>query len=233
MLRIEVTDDGGGGADPANGTGLPGVERRVATFDGILAVSSPAGGPTIVVMEVPCALSSPKTFSSSGRGMTGCSRRTGVTSRRGRRCGPHCCKRWSSGGRMSRSSMSGSRPVSPTKACARRWAARQQIPGLPVLVLSQYVEQLYARELLADQAGGVGYLLKDRVFSDDQFVDVLRTVAAGGTVMDPRSWPSCSAAAPRRAPRPLSHRERQVLELMAEGRSNSAIANRSSSRKRP
>ena len=64
MLRIEVTDDGHGGADPANGTGLLGVERRVATFDGILAVSSPAGGPTIVVIEVPCALSSPKTFSS-------------------------------------------------------------------------------------------------------------------------------------------------------------------------
>jgi signal transduction histidine kinase len=64
MLRIEVTDDGHGGADPANGTGLVGVERRVATFDGILAVSSPPGGPTIVVIEVPCELSSPKTCSS-------------------------------------------------------------------------------------------------------------------------------------------------------------------------
>ena len=64
MLRIEVTDDGHGGADPANGTGLLGVERRVGTFDGILAVSSPAGGPTIIVIEVPCALSSPKTSSS-------------------------------------------------------------------------------------------------------------------------------------------------------------------------
>jgi DNA-binding NarL/FixJ family response regulator len=52
-------------------------------------------------------------------------------------------------------------------------------------VLSPYVEQLYARELLADQAGGVGYLLKDRVFNDDQFVDAIRTVAGGGTVMDP------------------------------------------------
>jgi signal transduction histidine kinase len=60
MLRIEVTDFGLGGADPSAGTGLAGVERRLATFDGILAVSSPIGGPTIVVMEVPCALSSPK-----------------------------------------------------------------------------------------------------------------------------------------------------------------------------
>jgi signal transduction histidine kinase len=61
MLRAEVTDDGAGGADPAGGTGLAGVERRLAAFDGILAVSSPPGGPTIVVIEVPCALSSPKT----------------------------------------------------------------------------------------------------------------------------------------------------------------------------
>jgi signal transduction histidine kinase len=60
MLRAQVTDDGPGGADPALGTGLAGVERRLATFDGILAVSSPAGGPTILVIEVPCALSSPK-----------------------------------------------------------------------------------------------------------------------------------------------------------------------------
>jgi len=64
LLRIEVTDDGAGGADPAAGTGLRGLERRLATFDGILAVSSPPGGPTLIVIEVPCALSSPKTSSS-------------------------------------------------------------------------------------------------------------------------------------------------------------------------
>ena len=63
MLRAEVTDDGAGGANPALGTGLIGVERRLATFDGILAVNSPPGGPTIVVIEVPCALSSAKTSS--------------------------------------------------------------------------------------------------------------------------------------------------------------------------
>jgi signal transduction histidine kinase len=63
MLRIEVADDGAGGADPGRGTGLCGIERRLGTFDGILAVSSPAGGPTMIVMEVPCALSSPKTCS--------------------------------------------------------------------------------------------------------------------------------------------------------------------------
>jgi len=64
MLRVEVTDDGHGGADPAQGTGLAGVERRMSTFDGIVAVSSPPGGPTIIVIEVPCALSLPKICSS-------------------------------------------------------------------------------------------------------------------------------------------------------------------------
>jgi signal transduction histidine kinase len=64
MLRVEVTDDGQGGADPEQGTGLAGVERRMSTFDGIVAVSSPPGGPTIVVIEVPCALSLPKICSS-------------------------------------------------------------------------------------------------------------------------------------------------------------------------
>jgi signal transduction histidine kinase len=63
MLRIEVTDYGTGGADPARGSGLQGVERRLATFDGILAVSSPPGGPTMIVMEIPCALSSQRTSS--------------------------------------------------------------------------------------------------------------------------------------------------------------------------
>jgi DNA-binding NarL/FixJ family response regulator len=106
-------------------------------------------------------------------------------------------------------------------------AARQEIPGLPVLVLSQYVEQLYARELLADGGGGVGYLLKDRVFNDDQFIDAVRTVAGGGTAMDPEVVAKLLGRRSREEPLArLSGREREVLELMAEGRSNSAIAQR-------
>ena len=106
-------------------------------------------------------------------------------------------------------------------------AARQQVPGLPVLLLSQYVEQLYARELLADQSGAVGYLLKDRVFNDDQFVDAVRTVAAGGTVMDPDVVTKLLGRRFRDEPvTRLSAREREVLALMAEGRSNVAIAQR-------
>jgi DNA-binding NarL/FixJ family response regulator len=105
--------------------------------------------------------------------------------------------------------------------------ARRQVPGLPVLILSQYVEQLYARELLADQAGAVGYLLKDRVFNDDRFVDAIRTVAGGGTVMDPEVISKLLGRRARDEPiTRLTAREREVLELMAEGRSNSAIAQR-------
>jgi DNA-binding NarL/FixJ family response regulator len=106
-------------------------------------------------------------------------------------------------------------------------AARRQVPGLPVVVLSQYVEQLYARELLADQAGGVGYLLKDRVFDDDSFVDAIRAVATGGTVMDPEVVSKLLVRRSRDGPvTRLTGREREVLALMAEGRSNSAIAER-------
>jgi len=105
--------------------------------------------------------------------------------------------------------------------------ARRAVPGLPILVLSQYVEQLYARELLADQAGGVGYLLKDRVFSDAAFASAVRDVAAGGTVLDPEVVSRLMARRVRSGPlAALTPREREVLALMAEGRSNAAIAAR-------
>jgi DNA-binding NarL/FixJ family response regulator len=105
--------------------------------------------------------------------------------------------------------------------------ARARRPGMPVLVLSQYVEQLYARELLLSGAEGVGYLLKDRVADVGMFVDAVRNVAAGGTVLDPDvvtrmlSHHERSQAAAR-----LTPREREVLALMTEGRSNAAIASK-------
>ena len=103
-------------------------------------------------------------------------------------------------------------------------AARTEVPGLPVLVLSQHVEPLYARELLTDRNGGVGYLLKDRISNVAHFVDAVRRVADGGTVMDPEVVSQLLA---RREPLAvLTAREREVLGQMAEGRSNAAIAGR-------
>ncbi|MBE1491260.1 LuxR C-terminal-related transcriptional regulator [Plantactinospora soyae] len=105
--------------------------------------------------------------------------------------------------------------------------ARARIPGLPILVLSQHVEQLYARELLADRSGAIGYLLKDRVSNVGQFVDAVRQVANGGTVMDPEVIGQLLAKHAGTEPlHPLTAREREVLGLMAEGRSNAAIAGR-------
>ncbi len=107
--------------------------------------------------------------------------------------------------------------------------ARAGTPGLPVVILSQHVERLYARELLADGRGGVGYLLKNRVSDVRQFLDAVRRVAAGGTALDPEVVAQLLTrrAAVRGAGRPLDRltaREREVLAAMAEGRSNSAIA---------
>jgi DNA-binding NarL/FixJ family response regulator len=103
--------------------------------------------------------------------------------------------------------------------------ARAQVPGTPILVLSQYVEVSYADDLLADRAGGVGYLLKDRVSEIAEFLDALDRVAGGGTVLDPEVVGQLLVR--RRRDDPLRHltpREREVLALMAEGRSNTAIA---------
>lgn len=94
-------------------------------------------------------------------------------------------------------------------------------------MLSQHVEQLYARELLSDSAGGAGYLLKDRVSDVARFVDAVRRVAAGGTAMDPEVVSRLLARHARQEPlQRLTPREREVLGLMAEGRSNAAIAAR-------
>jgi DNA-binding NarL/FixJ family response regulator len=104
-------------------------------------------------------------------------------------------------------------------------AARERVPGTPILVLSQYVEERYATELIGGGAQGVGYLLKERVADVAEFVQTVRKIAAGGTVIDPevigqllgrrRSGDRLEALTPR---------EREVLGLMAEGRSNAAIA---------
>jgi DNA-binding NarL/FixJ family response regulator len=102
---------------------------------------------------------------------------------------------------------------------------RERFPETAILIVSQYVERAYANELLSDGRGGVGYLLKDRIMDVDEFVDAVRRVAAGGTALDPEV---VSQLLTRRrsdsALDTLTPREREVLALMAEGRSNAGIA---------
>jgi DNA-binding NarL/FixJ family response regulator len=105
--------------------------------------------------------------------------------------------------------------------------ARSQLPGAPMLVLSQYVEASYAADLLADGSGAVGYLLKDRVARVAEFLDALDRVARGATVLDPQVIAQLLAGQRRDDPLgALTARERQLLALMAEGHSNTAISQR-------
>lgn len=116
-------------------------------------------------------------------------------------------------------------PTFTNEGLAAAIEARARRPRLPVLVLSQYVEQLYARELMRSGAEGIGYLLKDRVADVATFVSAVRQVAGGGTVLDPDVVTRMLSRRDRDSSLArLSPREREVLALMAEGRSNGAIA---------
>lgn len=118
-------------------------------------------------------------------------------------------------------------PTNTDEGLRAALGARARIPGLPILILSQHVETLYARELLADRAGGVGYLLKESVFDADQFLDAIERVAGGGTALDPAVVTRLLGPAPSAGPLDsLTERERSVIALMAEGLSNHAIAAR-------
>jgi DNA-binding NarL/FixJ family response regulator len=105
-------------------------------------------------------------------------------------------------------------------------SARKRVPGLPILVLSQYVEESYAVELVAGGAQGIGYLLKERVADVTEFVAAVRQVAAGGTCIDQEVITQLLVRKRQNPVNALSPREREVLELMAQGMTNTAIADR-------
>lgn len=116
-------------------------------------------------------------------------------------------------------------PSHTTEGLEAATALRAQRRAFPVLVLSQWVEPLYARQLLESGEGAIGYLLKDRVSDVNAFLDAVRQVATGGTVLDPDVVATLISARSRPLDR-LTDREREVLTLMAEGRTNAAIAAR-------
>src|SRR5919202_123124 len=212
-LVVEVTDDGRGGADPA-GNGLSGLRKRVEALDGTLRVASPPGGPTLVralLREGLLRLLSESGFEVAAAVADGEGLVAAVEEHR-----PDVCV---VDVRLP--------PTFTDEGVRAALEARRRVPGVPVLVLSQYVERTYAAELLSDGRGGVGYLLKERVADVREFVDAVRRVAEGGTAMDPEAVAQLLGGRDDDSPlAELTPRERDVLALMAEGRTNSAIAER-------
>ena len=233
---IEVADDGVGGAE-AGGSGLRGLADRRRGTRRPAASREPAGRRHAGRAEIPLAHAG--VVGSSARPMRVVLADDSVLLREGiarlledagfevvgqAGTARSCCSRCAPTRPTSRSSTSGCRRPTPTRACGPRSEIREKHPETGVLVLSQYVEPDYALELLAESAEGVGYLLKDRVADVDEFAAAVRRVGEGGSALDPRSSRSSSAGAGRDDPLDeLTPREREVLELMAEGRSNQAI----------
>ena len=239
LLRVRVTDDGTGGASMAAGTGLRGLAERVRTVDGRLEIDSPPGGPTMVTVELPRTPEDrlPKDRHAHrdrqgfGRAAAGLIE---ILADRGHEVAAavgdadalcaavaeHHPDVTIVDVRMP--------PTHTDEGLRAAVALRRDYPGLGVLVFSQYIETSYAAELLGAEssggAAGVGYLLKDRVVDVAEFVDALTRVAAGGTALDPEVVTQMLERPAAGTLAGLTSREREVLGLMAEGRSNSAIS---------
>ena len=235
VLRLEVNDDGIGGANAAlgsskHGSGLAGLAERVSTVDGRIEVVSPAGGPTVVTVELPQELRGHQCGSLSPR----------VPLRRATRAaqGPRADhlrgrvrRRLAAGrgGRTPSGRRRGGHPEPPPTHTDEGLRAalqlRQKHPGTGVLMFSQYIETSYSAQLLEGGAAGVGHPLKDRVANVAEFSAALQRVADGGTALDPEVVSQLFRASRQRGGlATLTPRERQALALMAEGRSNAGIA---------
>ncbi len=222
---VEIRDDGVGGADPSAGSGLSGLADRVAALDGLLDVESPPGqrngrargGPVRVVLAEDSVLlreGIARILDEAGIEVVG---QAGDAEDLLRKVRAHKPDVAITDIRM---------PPSHTDEGLRAaHEIRGELPEVGVLVLSQYVEEGYALDLLADNAAGMGYLLKDRVGDVDAFLDAVKRVADGGSALDPEVVSQLLGRKRRDDPLDeLTAREREVLGLMAEGRSNHAIA---------
>ena len=258
-VRTSIHDDGTGGVDPTRGSGIAGIRARVHAVDGTLTISSPPGGPTLIVAEIPrtppsrCSpphrrtehpMSDPTTSSQTtdDRPLRTVVADDSVLLRDGivRLLGDSGFDVVAAVGDADAllDAVTEHEPdlcvvdvrMPPTHTDEGLRAAieiRRRAPSTAVLVLSQYVEEHYAGELLTGDVSGVGYLLKDRVIDVDDFLAALRRVADGGSAVDAEVVSQILGRSQRTSElEHLTPREREVLELMAEGLSNGAIANR-------
>ena len=232
-----------GGAALDKGHGLRGLDDRLRAVGGRLRVTSPDGGPTTITAELPCRRDAPAPDGPAAGPLRIVVADDAVLLREGlvrllAEDGHQVVAAVGDGPRPGRGgARAPSGRVGRRRADAadphRRGAARgasppaRTVPGAPMLVLSQYVEASYAADLLADGSGAVGYLLKDRVARVEEFLDALDRVARGATVLDPQVIAQLLAGQRREDPlEALTARERELLALMAEGHSNTAIAQR-------
>src|SRR5262249_6474473 len=238
-LRVAVTDDGVGGASFNHGTGLQGLRDRAEAIGGQLTVDSPIGGPTVLTAEIPLFRSRRILDPAAGRlrvvvaddaavirqALAELLVRSGieVVAQAGdatalvQEVERHCPDVAITDIHM---------PPTQTQEGARAAVEiRRRFPGLGLLRLSSYVEVNEAISLFAEAANGVGYLLKDSVANVEQLVDALERISEGEIVLDPRLVIDLLGRPERPDPlAALTARERDVVELMAQGRSNSAIA---------
>ena len=214
---------------PRRAVACAGCADRVEALDGRLGCSAPPAARRrsrraavrVVIAEDLALLRD---------GLSGCCATTGSRSSRRSPTRRRCSRLSPASAPTSRSSTSACLPTSATRAYGRRSSSAAPRPETGILMVSQYVEPTYATELSSDGRGGIGYLLKDRIMDVADFLDAVQRVAQGGTALDPEVVAQLVSRGGDEDPlSELTPREREVLGLMAEGRSNAAIARRSCS----
>jgi PAS domain S-box-containing protein len=237
-LRVSVTDDGVGGAALGEGTGLQGLRDRAEAIGGALTVDSPIGGPTVLTADLPLLRSRYRVSFRDGLRVViaddAAMIRHALVELLGS-CGIEVVAEVGDAPELLQEVERGSPDIAivdihmpPTQTHEGVQAAieiRHRFPGVGILLLSSFVESKEVIELFAAAASGVGYLLKDSVADVDQLLDALERISEGGIVLDPKLVVDLVGKTLRPDPlEVLTAREREVVELMAEGRSNSAIA---------